>query len=169
VFLLQEGIDEMAASVEQAVGRAGSAKEAPEAMVDAHIDFYAAYQSFARVVLMETWRLDPANTLSAQRLLSHDLKVVSRVISGVKEAGLLNPDLGEAFLVAAFYGLLSATAVYFSVVEDHLDSEMLKRNLKELLFRGALRQHEQEGSSSAATVRASGRGGAPSQRNGRRG
>lgn len=137
-FLLQEGIEEMAEAVGEAVSRAASPREALDAMVDSHIDFYVNYQSFARVVLAETWRMEPGNDFSPQRLLVHDLKIVSEVIADAKEAGVLKPELGEEFLASAFYGLLSAAAVHFSLVASTFDPSTLKRDVKELLFKGAL-------------------------------
>lgn len=156
-FLLQEGIDEMASAVEQAVSRTTSAKDALDAMVDAHIDFYAHYQSFARVVLTETWRMDPASDLSPQGLLSHDLEVVGEVIRKGRLAGVLKDDLGESFLASAFYGLLSAAAVHASLVEGQLDATRLKRDVKELLFRGAVRGDAVEPSRSESLAKRSSR------------
>ncbi len=138
-FLLQQGIDEMASDVEAAVELAPSARAALDAMIDAHIDFYARYQSFARVVLTETWRMDPTSDLSAQRLLAHDLKVVGEVIRMARTEGVLREELNEAFLSSTFYGLLSAAAVHASLIEGHIDASRLKRDVKNLLFHGALR------------------------------
>jgi len=138
VFLLRQGMEELGRAVSDAVSAASSPLEALEALIDSHVDFYTAHQSFARLVLTETWRTNPAKELSPAELLTHDLGVALEVFARAEKAGILKPSFGRGFLVSGFYGVIAATAVHFITFEQDLDPSSLKRDLRELLLHGAV-------------------------------
>lgn len=137
LFLMEEGIDLMAVEVEAAVEAAPDTRAALDALVDAHVEFFHRYRDFARVLMLETWRLEPEVEVSPQRVLANDLRVVGRVFAQAKRERMLR-DIDEPTLLSGFFGLVCGVAVYYTTYQSDFPREKVKRALRDLFLAGAL-------------------------------
>jgi AcrR family transcriptional regulator len=140
LFLLHHGLALMASHVERAAAKAKTTERALEAIIDAHVDFFHAYQPFTQVVLSEIWHVDREANLSPQELLAGDVAVVGKVLSRAKAEGLVKAELDDETLIVALFGLVSSAAVYFSTYRRRFPREEVRVALKTIFLDGVRRQ-----------------------------
>lgn len=139
VFLLQRGIEQMAAHVEGEVAGIEDSRDALVRLVEAHVDFFARYQAFTQVVLLETWRIDPEADITPEGILAPDLAVVGRVLQKAQRDKVVK-KLDQGVLVSSFFGLVAAAAIYFSSYRTEFPHKQMKEALVEIFLHGVLRE-----------------------------
>ncbi len=137
LFLLREGIALMADHVRAEVDAATSTREALVRLVEAHVDFFAEYQAFTQVILLETWRIDPEADVTPEGILAPDLAVVGEVLERARAEGIVK-RLDPGVLVSSFFGLVSAAAIYFASYRREFPHKAMKKALLEIFLRGVL-------------------------------
>ncbi len=135
-FLLQEGIALLAEHVAAEVAAAGDDDTARvEALIDGHVEFFAAYRAFTQVAMLETWRLDPELDISPARVLAPVLEICGTVLSDAREAGAVR-DFEPGLLLSSFFGFVTAVPIYYVSYRGEFPKLAMKRALKQIFLEG---------------------------------
>ncbi|WP_141581455.1 TetR/AcrR family transcriptional regulator [Actinomadura sp. WMMA1423] len=108
--LLEYGVDRLATALRDAAsGR--PPLEALEAVVAAELAFIGEHESFARLLIAETWRAGGDWQHAARLIRERAIGVVAGVLRDAVKAGDLRPDLDTGTAASAVFGMVLTVAL----------------------------------------------------------
>ncbi len=134
--LLEHGVDRLAAALRDAA--AGKAPlEALEAVVAAELAFIGEHESFARLLIAETWRSGGDWQRTARLIRERAVEVIADVLRDAVAAGDLRADLDTGTAASAVFGMVLTVALDWRALQPGRPLADVRTTLLDLL-RGRL-------------------------------
>ncbi|MBO2456697.1 TetR/AcrR family transcriptional regulator [Actinomadura violacea] len=134
--LLEYGVDRLAGALRDAAsGR--PPLDALEAVVSAELAFIGEHESFARLLIAETWRSGGDWQHTARLIRERAIGVVADVLRGAVEAGDLRADLDTGTAASAVFGMVLTVALDWRALDPDRSFADVHATLMDLL-RGRL-------------------------------
>ncbi|MFD0692116.1 TetR/AcrR family transcriptional regulator [Actinomadura fibrosa] len=134
--LLEYGVDRLAAALRDAAsGRAPL--DALEAVVGAELAFIGEHESFARLLIAETWRSGGDWQRAARLIRERAIGVVADVLRDAVAAGDLRADLDTGTAASAVFGMVLTVALDWRTLQPGRSLGDVHATLMDLL-RGRL-------------------------------
>ncbi|TDD77818.1 TetR/AcrR family transcriptional regulator [Actinomadura darangshiensis] len=134
--LLEYGVDRLATALRDAAsGRAPL--DALEAVVAAELAFIGEHESFARILIAETWRAGGDWQHAARLIRSRAIEVVAEILREAVAAGDLRPDLDTDTAASAVFGMVLTVALDWRALQPARPLADVQSTLLDLL-RGRL-------------------------------
>lgn len=134
--LLEHGVDRLAAALRDAA--AGKAPlEALEAVVAAELAFIGEHESFARLLIAETWRSGGDWQRTARLIRERAIGVLADVLRDAVAAGDLRADLDTGTAASAVFGMVLTVALDWRALQPGRPLADVRTTLLDLL-RGRL-------------------------------
>ncbi|MER7541439.1 TetR/AcrR family transcriptional regulator [Spirillospora sp. NPDC127506] len=134
--LLEHGVDRLAAALRDAA--AGKAPlDALEAVVAAELAFIGEHESFARLLIAETWRSGGDWQRTARLIRERAVEVIADVLRDAVAAGDLRADLDTGTAASAVFGMVLTVALDWRALQPGRPLADVRTTLLDLL-RGRL-------------------------------
>ncbi|NDU76740.1 TetR family transcriptional regulator [Actinomadura sp. DSM 109109] len=134
--LLEYGVDRLATALRDAASGLPPL-EALEAVVAAELAFVGEHESFARLLIAETWRAGGDWQHAARLIRERAIGVVAGVLRDAVAAGDLRPDLDTGTAASAVFGMVLTVALDWRALQPGRSLDDVQTTLLALL-RGRL-------------------------------
>ncbi|MFI0260041.1 TetR/AcrR family transcriptional regulator [Streptomyces sp. NPDC017056] len=136
--LLRDGIDLLAASLQEAADRAvradgGTRVDALDAMIRAGLDFIAGSPSLTQLYVAELWRTNRVWQPTLQSVRGRAVAVVESVLRDAVAAGELSDELDIPLTASALLGMVLVAALDWLSFQPHRSVEDVHASLSRLL------------------------------------
>ncbi|WP_411145535.1 TetR/AcrR family transcriptional regulator [Streptomyces sp. x-80] len=142
--LLRDGIELLADSLQQAVGRTvgrgGTHVDALDAMILAGLDFISRYPALTQLYVAELWRTNRVWQSTLTSVRGRVLTIIESVLRDAVGAGELSDDLDIPLTASALFGMVLVAALDWQSYQPHRSVEDVHASLS-LLLQGRVSAH----------------------------